>query len=540
MMEAQIVGDLCHQGVEHGIAGEAEDVVGVVILSPVHRLDAAVVTVAAPDDAGFGQCRFRRFVTCLITVLTSVPLSARRAQDRHHRGAARHVIDVHRREAALVMMGVPERKLLTAMRRAEGVVDIEDLERTRLHGGAELVNESCGEPRRLGLARRILQTADGRLRGQRRAALRTAPDRKLHQRIMPQPIEVDPIFIAARNRRRHAPSPFRTSRAGYGSHRGDPASHPQAGGTPRACVPPPQQQKAGIGGLVAAIKINCEILAADRWKVKGKRRIVEHGGCGAGQIHIAIRRNTDLLRELRSSRYGRRKILAAGEFSRLVRLGQQPDWLNPITDPGAEHLMVESGGLPQRAVIELSLRRVWRHLLAKIEAHRQMVLVDVGVHAPISSGMDFQLLQNGNDSVIEVERDTFTEHVKRDNLHVMRISHGAPPAERQGIHRLKSRRDASRLDALHKSTLFHPGDELIGMVCFLDSVFGKHRLEALVPAKRVTQAERLRKFARLMNQLMDPPQIIGSAGPGKVDEKRALSKLRSVVLRVIKQPLHRG
>ena len=49
MMEAQIVSDLRHQGVEHGIAGEAEDVVGVVVLRPVHRLDSAVVTVAATD-----------------------------------------------------------------------------------------------------------------------------------------------------------------------------------------------------------------------------------------------------------------------------------------------------------------------------------------------------------------------------------------------------------------------------------------------------------------------------------------------------------
>ena len=56
---------------------------------------------------------------------------------------------------------------------------------------------------------------------------------------------------------------------------------------------------------------------------------------------------------------------------------------------------------------------------------------------------------------------------------------------------------------------------------------------------RVTQTERLRKFARLMNELMDPLQIVGSVGPGKVGEKRALAKLRSVVLRVIKQPLHR-
>src|SRR5450432_2596513 len=35
----------------------------------------------------------------------------------------------------------------------------------------------------------------------------------------------------------------------------------------------------------------------------------------------------------------------------LVRLGQQFDRFNPLTDPGTEHLVVESGGLPQRAVI---------------------------------------------------------------------------------------------------------------------------------------------------------------------------------------------
>jgi hypothetical protein len=29
---------------------------------------------------------------------------------------------------------------------------------------------------------------------------------------------------------------------------------------------------------------------ADRWKVKGKQRIVGHGGCGGWQMHIAIRR----------------------------------------------------------------------------------------------------------------------------------------------------------------------------------------------------------------------------------------------------------
>src|SRR2546430_3668892 len=96
-------------------------------------------------------------------------------------------------------MRVPERKLLIAMPRTERVVDVEDLLLARLHCRARLIDESCGEPRRLRLARRILQTADGRLRGQRRAGDRTAADRDLHQRVMPQPVEVDGILVAARD-----------------------------------------------------------------------------------------------------------------------------------------------------------------------------------------------------------------------------------------------------------------------------------------------------------------------------------------------------
>jgi hypothetical protein len=111
---------------------------------------------------------------------------ARRAQDRHHRRAASRVIDVRRREAALVVMGVPERQLLAAVGYTEGAVDVEYLHATRRYRGAELVDERDREPPRIGLAWRILQPADGRLRAQRRAALRTAADRNLHQRIVPK------------------------------------------------------------------------------------------------------------------------------------------------------------------------------------------------------------------------------------------------------------------------------------------------------------------------------------------------------------------
>jgi hypothetical protein len=77
MMETQIVGSLHHQGIECWIAGEAEDVVGTVVFRPLHRLDATVMTIAAPHDAGVRPCCRSRLVTCLITVLTSVPFGVR-------------------------------------------------------------------------------------------------------------------------------------------------------------------------------------------------------------------------------------------------------------------------------------------------------------------------------------------------------------------------------------------------------------------------------------------------------------------------------
>ena len=91
-------------------------------------------------------------------------------------------------------MRVPERKLLAAMRRAERIVDVERLQLARLHRRAELIKQRRRQPPRLGLARRILQTRDGRLRRQRRPGLRTAANRDLQQRIMPQPVEVDGVL----------------------------------------------------------------------------------------------------------------------------------------------------------------------------------------------------------------------------------------------------------------------------------------------------------------------------------------------------------
>src|SRR5204862_5060590 len=96
------------------------------VLRPFHGLNTAVVAVAAPHDAGLRPMP----PYALRHMLDDGPhlgalRRAGRAQDRYDRRAARHVVDVHRCEAALVVMGVPERQLLTAVRRTERVVDVE-------------------------------------------------------------------------------------------------------------------------------------------------------------------------------------------------------------------------------------------------------------------------------------------------------------------------------------------------------------------------------------------------------------------------------
>src|SRR5580693_8844952 len=130
---------------------------------------------------------------------------------------------------------------------------------------------------------------------------------------MAQPIEVVSILVAAgdRGHPRHQHFEHRMSDAALIAPIRHRAREPPAN-TGRA-LRLSQQQQAAIGGLVAAVKINCEFLAADRWKIERKQRIVVHGGCGGALMHIAVRRDTDLLRESRSWRYSRRKIIRPDE-----------------------------------------------------------------------------------------------------------------------------------------------------------------------------------------------------------------------------------
>ena len=79
-----------------------------------------------------------------------------RAQDGDDRRAARHVIDVHRHEAALVMVRVPEGELLATRERRRTFVDVEDFSLAGLHAAGEPIDEGRRQPYLLRLVRRIL------------------------------------------------------------------------------------------------------------------------------------------------------------------------------------------------------------------------------------------------------------------------------------------------------------------------------------------------------------------------------------------------
>jgi len=198
------------------------------------------------------------------------------------------VVDVHRRKAALIVMRVPERQLLAAMCRTERVVDVEDIHPARLHGRAKLIEESHTKSRRLGLARRILQAGDRRLRCQRRAGLRTATDRDLHERIVAQPVVIDGIFISAGDRRRarhHHLEHLMQDAVGIAAVRHRSSEPPTYA---KLAFRLAQQQQAGVGRLGAAVEIHCEFPPAHGWQVEGKQRIVVHGGRGAAPGAPAI------------------------------------------------------------------------------------------------------------------------------------------------------------------------------------------------------------------------------------------------------------
>jgi hypothetical protein len=210
---------------------------------------------------------------------------------------------VHSREAALVVMGVPEGKLLAPMCRNESMSNISTLPGVT----AELIDHSQSGPRRVSLARWILQSANGRLRRQRLPGLGTAAYRELHQGIAPQPVKVVRILYPHAIAETRCINILRIECWMRSGLRRSGIAIASLWQTPS--LRSASHSQPGIAGLIASIEIDW----VSCWRVEGKKRIFGHGGCGAVRFHEAVRLNTDLLRESATSRYGRSWISTADE-----------------------------------------------------------------------------------------------------------------------------------------------------------------------------------------------------------------------------------
>ena len=193
------------------------------------------------------------------------------------------------------------------MRSIEGVVDVKDIAVGRRHVRRELIDQSLGNTRRICLRRRILEAADGRLRGKRGASLRAAADGHLQRRIIAQPVEIVAVLVTAGDGQNARADEFEHGVA----HARRVAAIPHGIGQPRAhadlLLGAAQQQQPRIGRLVAAVEIDCEILTRHGWQIEGKRRSVRHG-CGARWLNAARRLHTELLRDFRALRHSQTRF----------------------------------------------------------------------------------------------------------------------------------------------------------------------------------------------------------------------------------------
>ena len=207
-------------------------------------------------------------------------------------------------------MSVPERQLLTAVGGMKAVVDVKHIAMARRYVRGEMIDQSAGEPASVFLRRRILEAADGRLRGEITARLRAAPDRHLQRRVGAQRILVDAISVAASDAE-HARCDDLEELVGdarrVASIRqglSDPADDADL------LLGRPQQQHARIRRLIAAVEIDCEFLARDGWQIKRKRRSVSHGrGVPLQRRHACFA--TVCLSDFSGLRHGQRDLAHA-------------------------------------------------------------------------------------------------------------------------------------------------------------------------------------------------------------------------------------
>src|SRR4029079_7856219 len=107
----------------------------------------------------------------------------------------------------------------------------------------------------------------------------------------------------------------------------------------------------------------------------------------------------------------------------------------------------------------------------------------------------------------------------------MWLAQGAAPGKCRAISGFLGGGDRTRLRTLEKPVLLHPGNQLVGMIGFLERMLGEDRLPAPVMTKRIAQAQSLGETTRTGDELVGPLQSGQTLCTSQALKERPLSKL---------------
>ena len=191
------------------------------------------------------------------------------------------VVNMDRKEAALVIMRIEQRQLLMTMRDIAGIIDIErDGLRRRGVTGAIKIDEDAAQFHYFAQGRRVLPTRHGGLRTQVGSRIGQSPAGKLEGWILAQMIEVVRILVAAGDGENAS---AKDTAQRMGDQQGIARISDDGGEFVRHSEPPfglPQQHHARIRRDAPAVESGGNLLAANGWKREWEKDIFNHGGCG--------------------------------------------------------------------------------------------------------------------------------------------------------------------------------------------------------------------------------------------------------------------
>jgi len=177
---------------------------------------------------------------------------------------------------------------------------------------AEDIHQRRRHARRLGARRHVLKPAHGRLGTQIAAAFRRMPDRQLEQRIAAPGVAIIGVLVTASDGQ-HAKA----------QHLGQPVRHHrrialvaqasgQKVGQAEAAFRLAQQHQAAVQRNQATVERRRHFLAANGWKIEGKKAIVCHGGCGNSVARVERRFDIEFLHDSNELRYIRQLKIMLG------------------------------------------------------------------------------------------------------------------------------------------------------------------------------------------------------------------------------------